>query len=102
MGGGEIAGSRQNTTLVTVATDAHISKADLVRLCVRGQDALAATVRPSHTRYDGDIVFAVSCGDVECDLDAIGEGAFATVAGAIVTAVESATSLAGIPAVSDG
>lgn len=102
MGSGELGGSRQNTTLVTVATDARISKADLVRLCVRGQDALAATIRPSHTRYDGDIVFAVSCGDIECDLDAMGEGAFAAVAGAIVTAVESATSLAGIPAVSDG
>ena len=98
----EPAGSRENTTLLVVATDAAVPRADLFRVCVRAHDALAATVRPAHTRYDGDIVFAVSCGDRRGDLDALGEAAFAAVAGAIVGAVEAATSLAGIPAANDG
>lgn len=97
-----VAGFRDNTTLVTIATDAALTKSDLLRLCVRSHDALAATLRPAHTRYDGDIVFAVSCGTLEADLDLLGEAAFTTVAAAIVSAVEEATSLAGIPAVSDG
>ncbi len=97
-----VASGRENTTLVAVATDALVPRADLLRLCVRSHDALAATLRPAHTRYDGDIVFAVSCGDNEADLDSLGEAAFAAVADAIVGAVESATSLAGIPAVGGG
>lgn len=97
-----VSGFRENTTLVAIATDATLSKSDLLRLCVRSHDALAATLRPAHTRYDGDIVFAVSCGVLEADLDLLGEAAFTTVAAAIVSAVEQATSLAGIPAVSDG
>ena len=97
----EIEGFRQNTTLVTVATDAKLSKSDLLRLCVRSHDALAATLRPAHTRYDGDIVFAVSCGEEDADLDALGEATFAAVAAAIVSSVETATALAGIPAVGD-
>ncbi|MDJ0664551.1 MAG: P1 family peptidase [Acidimicrobiia bacterium] len=97
----EVSGSRQNTTLVAVATDAALSKSDLLRLIVRSHDALAATLRPAHTRYDGDIVFAVSCGEEAVDMDLLGEVTFNTTAAAIVSSVTSATSLAGIPAVDD-
>ncbi|MDJ0498124.1 MAG: P1 family peptidase [Acidimicrobiia bacterium] len=95
-------GSRENTTLVLLATDANLTKSDLLRLSVRSHDALAATLRPAHTRYDGDIVFAVSCGDGAADLDLLGEAAFNGVAGAIVSAVVAAEPVAGIPAVSHG
>ena len=92
--------SRENTTLVAVVTDAALTKSELLRVIVRCHDALAAVLRPAHTRYDGDIVFAVSCGLLGADLDVLGEAAFGTVAAAIVNAVEQATSLGGIPAVS--
>lgn len=97
-----VGGFRENTTLVAVATNASLSKSDLLRISVRSHDALAATLRPAHTRYDGDIVFAVSCGDAEADLDHLGEAAFSAAAEAIVNAVEQATSVAGIPAVRGG
>jgi L-aminopeptidase/D-esterase-like protein len=97
----EVPGSRQNTTLITLATDAHLSKSDLLRLIVRSHDALAACIRPTHTRYDGDIVFAVSCGDEEADMDLLGEAAFNVTAAAIVNSVTQATSVAGVPAVGD-
>ena len=93
----EVAGFRENTTLVAVVTDALLNKSDLLRLAVRSHDALAATLRPAHTRYDGDIVFSVSCGEEEADLDVLGEATFNAVAAAIVSSVEEATSLAGIP-----
>jgi L-aminopeptidase/D-esterase-like protein len=95
-------GFRQNTTLVLIATDANLTKSDLLRLSVRSHDALAATLRPAHTRYDGDIVFAASCGEEVADLDLLGEAAFTSVAAAIVNAVTAATPVAGIPAVTDG
>ena len=97
----EVEGFRENTTLVAIATDARLSKSDLLRLIVRSHDALAVTIRPAHTRYDGDIVFAVSCGEEEADMDMLSESAFNVTAAAIISSVTNATGLAGIPAVGD-
>ncbi len=81
----------ESTTLVVVATDARIERPDLLRLAVRAQDAVAACIRPGHTRYDGDVAFAVSCGEAEADLDAVGEAAFVAVGDAIAAALAAAT-----------
>lgn len=81
-----------NTTLAVLATEAALSRVELARLVVRAHDALAACLRPVHTRYDGDVVFAVSVGEAEADPDALGEAAFVAVARAIESAVLSAGS----------
>lgn len=81
---------RPNTTLVAVATDALVSREQLTRLLVRAHDALGACIRPAHTRYDGDVAFAVSCGDGQVDLDSLGEAVFVAVADSIVAAVKAA------------
>ena len=81
-----------NTTLVVVATDAAFNRIGLTRLVIRAHDALAACIRPAHTRWDGDIVYAVSCGTVEADCDAAAEAAFGATAAAIESAVRSAAS----------
>lgn len=78
-----------NTTLIVVATDAALDRVGLSRMVVRAHDALAACVRPSHTGYDGDVVFAVSCGDGEGDVDALSEAAFGATAEAIERAVRA-------------
>lgn len=79
-----------NTTLVVIATDAVLTRSELSRLAVRSNDALAVCIRPAHTRFDGDIVFAVSCGDRVADVEALGEAAFGATAEAIVRAVRAA------------
>lgn len=85
----------QNTTLVVVATNARFGRAELTRVAVRGQDALAVCLRPAHTRFDGDACFAVSCGAVEADLDEVAEAAFEAVGRAIEAAVRSPGEMAG-------
>ena len=92
----------ENTTLVVLATDGAFDRPALQRLIVRSHDALAVCLRPSHTRYDGDAVFAVSCGDRKADPDAAGEAAFSVVGRAIEAAVCNATAAGGVPAVEDG
>ena len=79
-----------NTTLVVLATDAEVSRSDLRRLVVRAHDALAALIRPVHTRYDGDLAFAASVGSATADLDALGEAAFAATAAAVENSLSSA------------
>lgn len=76
-----------NTTLVVIATDAAMGREQLLWLAVRAQDAVAACIRPAHTRFDGDIAFAVSCGAREGDVEALAEAAFGATAAAIERAV---------------
>ena len=52
-----------NTTHVVVATDAPLDRAQCRRLAELGHDAVARGIRPAHTMFDGDVVFAVSTGD---------------------------------------
>ena len=69
----------QSTTLITVATDAGISdRNELRRVAIRAHDALGAVVMPAHTRYDGDTVFVVDCGEPNqaVDIDTVAEAAF--------------------------
>ncbi len=77
-----------NTTLIAVAMDAAVEdRNELRRFAVRAHDALAATVRPAHTRYDGDTCFVVASGRHEADVDRLGEAVFSVVASSIVDAV---------------
>ncbi len=51
-----------NTTLVVVATDAILTKAQAQRLAQVAHDGLARSINPVHTMSDGDTVFALSTG----------------------------------------
>jgi D-aminopeptidase len=89
---------RQNTTLVVVATDAALSKAQAKHLAVMAQDGLARAIHPVHTPLDGDIVFAVATArrpfdNPFFDLTAIGTAAAQVVARAIGRGVFEAESL---------
>ncbi len=52
-------GQRQNTTLGVVATSMPLSQGQAKRLAIMAQDGLARAIRPAHTPFDGDIVFAL-------------------------------------------
>ncbi len=81
-----------NTSLICVATDAGITdRNELRRAAIRAHDALAACVRPAHTRYDGDTAFVVSFGEPADDdiVDAVQQAAFVAVGRAIESAVRA-------------
>ncbi|MTH62753.1 P1 family peptidase [Paracoccus shanxieyensis] len=50
------------TTIAIVATDAALDKAQAHRMATAAQDGMARAIVPSHTPYDGDLVFAASTG----------------------------------------
>jgi L-aminopeptidase/D-esterase-like protein len=56
-----------NTTLVVVATNAVLSKAECKRTASACHAGLARALNPSHTLADGDTVFALATGAVELD-----------------------------------
>ena len=57
-----VAAPGANTTIAVVATDAALDKPGCRRLAVMAQDGLARAIRPIHTPYDGDSVFAMATG----------------------------------------
>lgn len=93
-----------NTTVGVLATTAPLDAAGVSRLATLGHDGLALAIRPAHTSYDGDTLFAVSVPGVDPtsppDVLELEQAAVEVVAEAIVRAVRAATPLHGIPAAS--
>ena len=97
-------GFPSNTTLAVVATDAALSKEEANKLAQMAHDGLAQAIRPVHTMWDGDTVFALATGrraGASVDVSAVGAVAALVLAEAVVRAVRQATSLAGVPAARD-
>jgi L-aminopeptidase/D-esterase-like protein len=94
-------GVRENTTLVIVATDAILTKAQAKRLAVMAQSGLSRAIYPVHSPLDGDVLFAASTGhrplaDPIVGLTHLGTLAANVVARAIARGVFEATAL-GVP-----
>jgi L-aminopeptidase/D-esterase-like protein len=51
-----------NTTLGVVACTADLSTAECKRIAMMAHDGIARAVRPAHTPFDGDAVFALASG----------------------------------------
>src|SRR5690606_41342041 len=58
---GRIAGT--HTTTRAVAPNAPLTKAQAQELAQMAQDGLARAIRPIHTPFDGDTLFALATGD---------------------------------------
>lgn len=98
-----------NTTLGVIATNANLSKSQLKKIAEMAHDGMARAIRPIHTQFDGDTVFAVSmpgtgvdlAAGTEVQLSSIGIAAARALELAIVDAVRSAKSVEGVVASSD-
>jgi L-aminopeptidase/D-esterase-like protein len=73
------------------------------RLALWGHDGLALAIRPAHTMFDGDALFALSLpaegrpSATPADMLTLGQAAADVIAEAILRGVRAATPLHGIP-----
>ena len=86
----------QATTLAIIATDAKLDKAQAQAVAMMAQDGMARAILPSHTLFDGDLIFAAATGarvlaNPAADLSAIGHAAATCLTRAIARGVFSAT-----------
>lgn len=51
-----------NTTIAVIATDAVLTKAEAKRLAIAAHAGFARAIWPSHTPFDGDLVFGLATG----------------------------------------
>ncbi len=79
-----------NTTVGVVATNAYLTKEQANKVAAMAHDGLALVIRPVHTMLDGDTLFALSTGQIECDVNVIGTVAAEVIARAVVNAVKNA------------
>ena len=93
----------EHTTLAVIGTDADLDRSQVTRLAQLGHDALARSILPVHTMFDGDTVFALSTGDgAPMEPGAfmrLGIAAVEALCEAIERSVLTATSRGGVPAV---
>ena len=86
-----------NTTIAVVACNADLSSVDCRRVAMMAQDGVARAVRPAHTPFDGDTVFALASAELPLDnnvlraaqVGRIGSAAADCLARAIARAVHS-------------
>jgi len=82
--------SANNTVIGVVATNARLTKEEANKVAQMAHDGLARAIRPAHTMYDGDTIFALSIGDRSADVNLIGAFAAEMFAEAIVRGVKAA------------
>ncbi|MCU1389566.1 MAG: hypothetical protein JWL72_2904 [Ilumatobacteraceae bacterium] len=103
--------SSLNTTIGVVATTARLSKAECTKVASVSHDGMARAIRPAHSMFDGDTVFALATGLDELPdpastgfrtdgtrpaaLNTILEAAALCFAAACTQAIVSATSIGG-------
>lgn len=95
-----------NTTIGVVATNAYLTKSQATKVAQMAHDGLAMTIRPVHTMFDGDTIFALATGKPAKgkkpdDASVVGAAAAQVVAQAVQRAVRMAKGLAGVPAASE-
>jgi L-aminopeptidase/D-esterase-like protein len=100
-GFGEATTPGANTTLGIIVTNARLSKTDVNWVAQRGHNGLARSIIPSHTKLDGDLIFAAATGEVETSADLVGIVGARLMAQAVRNAARAAVSVAGIPACRD-
>lgn len=85
-----------NTTIGVIVTNAAFSKAQATKLASMAQNGYARTMRPAHSMYDGDTIFAMSTGSVEADLSVVGLLAARAMERAVISSIKNAESFLGI------
>ena len=79
-----------NTTIGVVATNATLSPAEVHRVAEMAHDGMARAIRPAHTMFDGDTLFAFATGShTGSSVNTVGILAAEVVAEAIVNAVRT-------------
>lgn len=88
---------KSNTVIGVVATNAKLTKSQATKVAQMAQDGLARVIRPAHTMFDGDTIFALATGEQKADVSTVGAFAAEVMAEAILRAVKLAAPAGGLP-----
>jgi L-aminopeptidase/D-esterase-like protein len=89
--------SKSNTVIGVIATNAQLTKAQATKVAQMAHDGLARAIRPAHTMFDGDTIFALATGEQKADVSTVGAFAAEVMTEAILRAVRRAAPAGGLP-----
>ncbi len=89
------------TVIGVVATNARLNREQVSKVAQMAQDGIARTIRPAHTLFDGDTLFALATGGVRASPLLVGAYAAEAVALAVVAGAQQAVAAGGLPAGAD-
>ncbi len=78
----------QNTTIGCILTNATLDKEQTNKLADIAHDGLALSIKPVHTTFDGDTLFALASGEVECDFLPLSAACVEAVRKAVIQAIQ--------------
>ncbi|MGG5461989.1 P1 family peptidase [Clostridium sp. B9] len=90
-----------NTTIGCIVTNGNFTKAQINKIASMAQNGFGRTIRPAHTMFDGDTIFALSSNKVDADINVVGLLAAQVMEKAIIKAVKEADSSHGFTAFKD-
>lgn len=96
MAGMSVRGGASNTVIGVVATSGTLTKEEANKVAAMAQNGVARAIRPAHTMFDGDTLFALATGAVPANVSVVGAYAAEVVQQAIYDAIQQATTLAGV------
>ncbi|MEI8130816.1 MAG: P1 family peptidase [Leptolinea sp.] len=88
-----------NTVIGVVATNADLNKEEINKVAQMSHNGVAISIRPAHTMFDGDTIFAIATGKHKADVNIVGAFAAEVVAQAILNSVKYARTAGGLPAI---
>ena len=93
----------EHTAIGVVATNVALTKSEATRVAQMAHDGFARSIRPVHTPFDGDTLFALSTAAVRIEQAAllVGTAAAEVVGRAVLRAALTATGLPGLPSAAD-
>lgn len=90
-----------NTTIGVIATNVSLNREDTIKVAQMAHNGLARVISPINTTFDGDIVFALSLGKREGEVNNVGALAEAAIVEAVKRGVMKADGFGMIPAYRD-
>lgn len=88
-----------NTTIGVILTNGAFNKTELTKIAGMAHNGYAMSIRPVHTMFDGDSIYAMSKGNVKADINIAGALAAEVMSKAVINAVLSAEDAYGIRSV---
>ena len=62
----------QNTTIGAIITNAKLDKTSLTKVAGMAHDGYARVIKPVHTTFDGDSIYAMSSSTIPADINVVG------------------------------
>jgi L-aminopeptidase/D-esterase-like protein len=90
-----------NTSIGIIVTNAKLTKSEANKVASMAHNGYGRTLRPAHSMFDGDTIFAIATDQVDGEISVVGLLAARVMEQAVVRAVTKTSSLCGLKCFSD-